>query len=248
MDGALTTIPSNNPVAVKLLRAVRHGNVSTISGLLDEQPSLAHTTFVAPDGGTRTALHMAADWPGYYPGAPEVVALLIGAGADPDVPSTDPSGKPSETPLHWAASSDDLEVAAALIEGGADIEAPGGSIAGTPLANAVGYGCWHVARLLVSSGARIGSLWEAAALGDRPKVEEFLADDPRPSAEEINEAFWQACHGGQRRVAELLLARGADINTTTGYSDQTPLRVAANPDTRHQGLLDWLRTRGATTR
>jgi hypothetical protein len=44
----------------------------------------------------------------------------------------------SETPLHYAASSDDLEVAEALIDGGADLEVPGGSI-GTPLDNAVGY-------------------------------------------------------------------------------------------------------------
>jgi len=55
-----------------------------------------------------------------------------------------------------AASSDDAEVAAALIDGGADIEAPGASIAGgTPLDDAVGYGCWHVARLLVERGAPV---------------------------------------------------------------------------------------------
>ena len=61
----------------------------------------------------------------------------------------------SGTPLHWAASSDDVEVARALIDGGADIEATGASIAGgTPLDDAVGYGCWRVARLLVERGAR----------------------------------------------------------------------------------------------
>jgi hypothetical protein len=47
---------------------------------------------------------------------------------------------PSETPLQWAATSDDVEVAAALIDGGADVAALGGSIAGGgPLADAVGY-------------------------------------------------------------------------------------------------------------
>ncbi|HEY1319198.1 MAG TPA: hypothetical protein VGF32_03080, partial [Streptosporangiaceae bacterium] len=53
-------------------------------------------------------------------------------------------------------------VAEALIDGGADIEAAGGSI-GTPLDNAVGYGCWHVARLLAAHGARVDKLWQAAA-------------------------------------------------------------------------------------
>src|ERR1019366_2151757 len=53
----------------------------------------------------------------------------------------------TRTPLHVAASSDDADVADALIDGGADLETPGGSV-GTPLDNAIGYGCWNVARLL----------------------------------------------------------------------------------------------------
>ena len=118
--------------------------------------------------GTRTALHVVADWPGYFPHGPEIVRLLIAAGADPDARSPG-----DETPLHWAASSDDADVAAALIDGGADIEVPGGSI-GTPLDNAVGYGCWHVARLLVARGARIDKLWHAAALGRLDRLEQLL--------------------------------------------------------------------------
>ena len=131
-----------------------------------------------------------------------------------------------------------------MIDGGADIDVPGGSI-GTPLANAVGYGCWHVARLLVARGARIGSLWEAAGLGDRATVDEFLAADPPPTSREIDEAFWQACHGGQRRMAEYLLAQGASINVIPGYSEQTALQAAEATDTRRQILVDWLRERGA---
>lgn len=75
-------------------------------------------------------------------------------------PGTGSDGENGETPLHWAASSDDVHVAVALIDGGADIEPPGGggSIDSPPLAKAVGYGCWHVARLLVARGARIGTL------------------------------------------------------------------------------------------
>ena len=44
-------------------------------------------------------------------------ALLLEAGADPN---DDTGGDCPETPLHWAASSDDADVAAVLIDGGAD--------------------------------------------------------------------------------------------------------------------------------
>jgi ankyrin repeat protein len=48
------------------------------------------------------------------------VEVLIGAGADVDARFTGPH---RETPLHWAASSDDVEVLAGLLDAGADIEA-----------------------------------------------------------------------------------------------------------------------------
>ena len=88
--------------------------------------------------------------------------MLIEAGADPNAVVT--KGRQTRRPLHWAASSDDADVADALISGGADTGVPGGSI-GTPLANAIGYGCWRVARLLVQRGARVEGLWQAAAFG-----------------------------------------------------------------------------------
>jgi len=51
--------------------------------------------------------------------------VLIEHGADPNHRGGD--RRAGETPLHWAASSDDSDVAAALLDGGADIEAPDGS-------------------------------------------------------------------------------------------------------------------------
>lgn len=144
-------------------------------------------------------------------------------------------------PLHWAPSSDDVDVAEALIAAGADVEAPGGSI-GTPVENAVGYGCWRVARLLVQRGARVDKLWVAAGLGMLARIEELLRG---ASAEDINNAFWQSCHGGQRRAAELLRAHGADLNWVPDYAKSTPLNIAGGPDTGREALLTWLREQGA---
>jgi ankyrin repeat protein len=109
----------------------------------------------------------------------------------------------------------------------------------------VGYGCWHVARLLVERGAPVQSLWHAAALGMTGQVEELLGSDPPPTQEEIDQAFWQACHGGQLRTAEFLLARGADVNAVPDYAESTPLDVAPGPDTRREAVVSWLRDHGA---
>lgn len=222
--------------------AIRTGDLQLLQSLLDENPGLASDEIRGPRGGTGTVLMTTCDWPGYFPNGPEIVRMLVAAGADP---SWQPGGSGwREGPLHWAASSDDVDVAEALIDCGAELDAPDGSI-GTPLANAVGYGCWHVARLLVARGAKVGSLWEAAALGLWPVVEEMMAADPPPDAGQLNQAFWHACSGGQLRMAAYLLGKGVDINWSPEYAHGNPIDAAAGTGTRRGVLVDWLRERGA---
>jgi len=242
-------LASNDDAAINLWAAIRDGDLDRLTRLLADHPGLARVRLVDAKGGSKSPLHIATDWPGYFPNGPAVVQMLLEAGADPDVPTLGPKDDGfRETPLHWAASNDDADVAAALIDGGADLELDGGSIAGgTALVNAVGYGCWNVARLLVARGARIDDLWVAAAVGHRGRVEELLAADPAPSAEDVNEAFWQACHGHQRRVAELLLDRGADIDFVPDYNDNTAIGIVEGIDTRQDTMINWLRERGATS-
>ena len=219
-----------------LATAIQTGDVAALRDVLAEHPDLASAEL----GGrfkSRTALHVVADWPGYFPDGPETVRILIGAGADPN------ARRPGdETPLHWAASSDDADVADALIAGGADIDAPDGSI-GTPLANAVGYGCWHVADLLVARGARVDEAWQASALGLLDRLAEVLGDQPKP--EDVSKAFWHACAAAQRRAAEYLLSRGADLNWEPDYARGTPLDAATGTGTRRDNVISWLRDLGA---
>jgi ankyrin repeat protein len=238
---AAMTIPGEDPVAVELVAAIRAGDTATVRRLVVSEPRLAGAR-LAGKGGTKTPLHVVTDWPGYFPGGPQMARLLIGAGADPDAVTTP---GPPETPLHWAASSDDADVAAVLIEAGTDIEKPGGSI-GTPLDNAIGYACWHVARLLVARGARVDKLWHAAAMGMLTRVEELLGQG-EAGGEEVSQAFWHACAGGQRRAAEYLLARGASLNWEPDYAQGTPLDAAISAGTQRENVVTWLREQGAAS-
>jgi hypothetical protein len=237
-------IPSDDQVAVELRLAVREGNVTAIQKLLRNDPALASARLIGKDGGAGTPLHLVAGWPGYFPSGPEIVRLLVDAGADPNALTSgrDSPGPGDETPLHYAASSDDVDVAEALIDAGANIETPDGSI-GTPLDNAVGYGCWHVARLLVARGARVDKAWHAAALGMLDRLAALLGTDP--PAKDVSQAFWHACAAGQRRAAEYSRSRGADLNWEPDYAHGTPLDAASGLSTRQENVISWLRELGA---
>lgn len=238
-------LPHGDATAEALISAIHMGDLETLRSLLADRPTLAAARMIGGkgiEGGWRTPLHAAADWPGYFRYAPAAVEVLLTHGADPN---DDTGGERPETPLHWAASTDDLEVAATLIDGGANLDTPGGSI-GTPLDNAIGYGCWHVARLLVARGARVDRLWHAAALGMQRRIEQLLADN-EVSRDEVSQAFWHACSGRQRRVAEYLLDRGAEIDWRPDYANSTPLDAAIARTTRQENVIGWLHERGASS-
>lgn len=179
---------------------------------------------------------------GHNPNPGAIVRALAADGADPDVPAVGMWHR--ETPLHWAASSDDVPLIDALLDAtGADIERPGSSIdGGSPLSCAVGYGQWAAARRLVERGART-LLWHEAALGLMARITQRFATEPHPGSEELSGAFWNACHGGQLAVAEYLLTRGADLNWRAPWSGQTPLEIAERSG--HSDIAAWLAGEGA---
>ena len=118
-------LETEDPLAVA---AIHSGDVTALRRLLAEQPRLATARLGDNDGGmSRSLLHVVADWPGHYPNGAATVAALVQAGADVNARFTGPH---TETPLHWAASSDDVDVLDALLDAGADIDAPGAVIGG----------------------------------------------------------------------------------------------------------------------
>src|SRR5947209_1219355 len=241
----LSVFGPDQPLAHAVVVAIRAGDLEALGRLLREHPELATgwvgPAVVGPDDrtGARSLLHVAADWPGHYPNGAATVALLVVAGADVNARFT---GGHSETPLHWAASSDDVDVLDALLDAGADIEAPGAVIAGgTPVSDAVAFAQWRAARRLIERGART-RLPEAAALGLIDRVEAAWASSEGPSPDEVTAAFWYACHGGSQAAAEYLLERGAEINWVSSWDELTPLDAARRSE--HDDLVAWLRQRG----
>jgi hypothetical protein len=238
------TIGTDDPLAVAVVEAIHAGDVDRLTGLLADNPGLASARLGTddPDGMTRSLLHVATDWPGHFPNVAATIATLMAAGADVNARF---SGPHTETPLHWAASSDDVDALDALVDGGGDVEARGAVIAGgTPLSDATAFAQWNAARRLVERGART-PLREAAALGLMDRVERYCTSDPPPASGELTQALWYACHGGQKDVAEYLLGRGADLNWISTWDGLTPLDAARRSEARE--LAEWLQRRGART-
>jgi hypothetical protein len=137
-------IPADDPRATAAKAAIEGGDLAALTALLGEHPELATARVAHADpkcGDTRTLLHVATDWPGHFPDVARHRGGSVAAGADVNAHMESTQPRHRETPLHWAASCNDVAVLDALLDAGADIE---------------------------------------------------------------------ACHGGRRPTAELLLARGAD--------------------------------------
>jgi ankyrin repeat protein len=146
-----------------------------------------------------------------------------------------------ETALHWAASSNDVAVLDALLDAGANIEAPGAVFTGgTAMSDAVVFAQWDAARRLLARGATT-TIWQAAALGLLDRVQ-ALSVSEAPPPRDVTNAFWHACRAGQLETARFLAARGADINWV-GHDHKTPLDVArAHGD---QAMMQWMVGLGA---
>ena len=238
----METISTEHPVAVAAVTAIHAGDLPVLRRLLAGNPWLATARLgdSDPGGMSRTLLHVATDWPGHFPGVAASIAALAEAGADVNARFRGPH---EETPLHWAASTDDTEALDALLDAGADIEAPGAVLGGgPPLADARGFKQWRVAYRLVERGART-TLADIATLGLTQRLEDCFAGPAPPGRDEVTAAFWGACHGGRQECAEYLITRGADLNWLPPWETLTPLDAATREHAT--GLVRWLRAQGA---
>src|SRR6266581_4881211 len=146
-DGALADV---FPVAV---RAVKTGDVETLTRLLREHPTLANARALRG----RTLLFHLCDWPGHYPREAETGQALIRAGADVNARAGDEDA--GERALQWAASCDDSVLAELLTDAGRPWI--GWGMAGRPL--------------LKENGLRWGKFVETLLGGAAPRARKLPA-------------------------------------------------------------------------
>ena len=99
----MRTMDTDEPLALTTVKAIHTGDIDALRRLLGEHPDLATARLGDPACGmSRTLLHVTTDWPGNFPNGAATVAALISGGADVNARFVGPH---TETPLHWAASS-----------------------------------------------------------------------------------------------------------------------------------------------
>ncbi|MDI6447531.1 ankyrin repeat domain-containing protein [Anaerobaca lacustris] len=184
----------------------------------------------------------ASIWQAVQAGALDAVQSLIAGGADVNVRRT-PADK---TLLHQAARRGHADVAAFLLAKGADPNA-GGWYGRTPLHDAAQAGCQQIAELLLRHGAFVDATDDGdctplaeAAIYDCRDVAQCLLDHgaaidktSTPGRGQhwlLHSPGWTPLHGaaamGNEEIAELLLARGADVNAKDRDASM-PLHQAA---------------------
>ncbi|MGA9827749.1 MAG: ankyrin repeat domain-containing protein, partial [Rhodanobacteraceae bacterium] len=163
-----------------------------------------------------------------YRGRPEAVMTLLANGADPRLADADDS-----TPLHHAARCAEPEVAALLVDSGAQIDAVNREGV-TPLGVACMGRHWPVATFLLTRGASpspadaVPALHLAAAVDEDDPAGIALLTGHKTGIDALGAfdrtALHVAAHCGHVRIVEFLLAAGAnadraDRNGTTALME-----------------------------
>ncbi|MDE2863210.1 MAG: ankyrin repeat domain-containing protein [Chloroflexota bacterium] len=213
------------------LRAVCAGDVAGLRSILDADPRTVRT---------RTEGNTLLEWltqPGFAPPRPQVVEVLIEAGAELD------------RALNLAGCWNLSGLCVQLLDAGGDPSAR--ADAGiTPLESAAMHSSKEAADVLVGHGLHRPSLWLAAAAGQLESVRDWVspdltlrrdpgpyrpnwADVGRPEGEPssaddrdiIGEAFVFAALNDRRSVADYLLQIGVDVDSRP-YRNTTALHFA----------------------
>ena len=182
-----------------------------------------------------TPLHNAA-----IKGREEIAELLIAAGADVNAKGVD-----EWTPLHWAARKGRKEVAELLITKGAVVNSKAND-GKTPLDWAIQKSRTETADILRKHGGKtaeeLENFFHAIEDGDLEAVNKAISDgfDFNNAIYEGQTPLHMAVDWGHKKIVELLLVNGVDVNAKDEFGD-TPLDWADGE------IADLLRKHGGNT-
>ncbi len=240
-------------------RALQSADIALLSALLRRNPSLAQER--GTNGNTLLNLAVSLAAQSKPDAGMAMVETLLAAGADVN----DPNDRGS-SPLHQAAYSNQVAIASALIQRGADLDAEAHGSGGTPLIFALFWGHREVSDLLGRHSVAPGNLRAAAGLGNKEMVQRCFSagnltaeacaargfyrphsgfPDWRPTAdpqEVLDEALVWASKSGRTDVLAQLLQAGARVDADPYRG--TPLIWAAVCNRMETAA--WLIDHGAT--
>ncbi|MBS1827074.1 MAG: ankyrin repeat domain-containing protein [Acidobacteria bacterium] len=229
-------------------QALEAGDAGGLRVLLGQQPGLV----VEKGKNGNTLLNLAVSLK-----ARPLVEMLLEAGA-----GVNEGNVHGWTPLHQAAYANECELAAMLLERGADVRLEARGSGGTPLIAALFWGHREVADLLGQHGVAPRNLRAAAGLGSVELVEECLRGDAggaargfyrphsgfpewQPSAdrqEVLDEALIWASKSGRTEVLGRLVEAGARVDADV-YRGTALIWAAVG---NRVETAEWLIAHGAT--
>ena len=163
--------------------------------------------------------------------------LLVGCGPSVDI---------------WKAAEDgNIKAVKQHLAAGADVDAKGGWLGGTPLHYAVGKGHKRIVELLIAKGADVH---EKAKDGTTPlhstktkEIAELLiaeGADVNAKGDRGSTPLHGAAFKGHKEIAELLIVKGANVNAKD-FENKTPLDWAIAG--KRSETTDLLRKHGGKT-
>ena len=211
MDSHVVHLKSSHRQITPLHLACRYGNVEAAKLLLDNGAEIE----VAQDH-TVTPMMAAIE-----NSQTAIVRLLLEKGADPN----SELGARCGSNLFVAAERDSTDTVKTLLDAGADPDW-GGEYAETALDMAIYNGNMAMVRMILESSGQTNEItnipWikasqliRAVADGDEAGVRGILREWPiiKTSAQYLNMALWRAARLNRKTSMQLLLAKGADMNS-----------------------------------
>lgn len=222
-----------------LHQAVQSGDVQEVREILATTPMVMN----AHDRAGFTALHLAV-----IKNDDEMVAVLLGAGANADV-GTEREG---HTPLYRAAMEGNLIISKQLIRSGARPD-QADPLAVTPLMAAVRHKHVDIVRLLLESKASVSArdtsnmvpLHLAASLGNAEVASLLIQNNAEIDALDVHRQtpLNVASISGNLEVARVLVDAGANVNSVNVWGN-TPLQSAVS-SSKPREMFDYLLSVGA---